>query len=176
MKILSTKFKDLKIIKGITFNDNRGSFRELYRNTFFKKKQLIFWSCSKSKKNVVRGLHLQTKFAQGKFISVVKGEIFDVAVDLRKNSKTYGKYFSIRLSEKNSNSIFIPGGFAHGFCSLKKENLVFYGFTNYRSQIHEVGILWNDPFIKVKWPVKKPIISSKDKNNITLKNFQNLYL
>ena len=176
MKILSTNFKDLKIIKGIAFNDKRGSFREVYRSTFFKKKQLIFWIHSKSKKNVVRGLHLQTRFEQAKFISVVKGEIFDVAVDLRKNSNTYGKYFSVSLSEKNSYSIYIPEGFAHGFCALGKENLVIYGLTNYRSQKHEVGILWNDPVLNIKWPVKKPIISLIDKKNITLRKFQNINL
>jgi dTDP-4-dehydrorhamnose 3,5-epimerase len=175
MKILSTSFKDLKIIQGNTFNDNRGFFREIYRNTFFKKKKFIFWFCSKSKKNVIRGLHLQTKFKQDKFLAVIKGEIFDVALDLRKNSKTYGKYFSIYLSEKNSKSVFLPAGFAHGFCGLGKENLIFYGCTNYRSEKHEVGLLWNDPAIKIKWPVKKPIVSSKDKKNVTLSNFQNLY-
>ena len=175
MKILSTKFKDLKIINGVTFADKRGFFREIYRNTFFKKKKFIFWFCSMSKKNVIRGLHLQTKFKQDKFLAVIKGEIFDVALDLRKNSKTYGKYFSIYLSEKNSKSVFLPAGFAHGFCGLGKENLIFYGCTNYRSEKHEVGLLWNDPAIKIKWPVKKPIVSSKDKKNVTLSNFQNLY-
>ena len=176
MKILSTSFKDLKIIQGNTFNDNRGFFREIYRNTFFKKKKLIFWSLSKSKKNVVRGMHLQKKFAQDKFITVIKGEIYDVVVDLRPSSKTYGKYFSIRLSAKNSKSIFIPAGFAHGFCNLGKENLVFYGCSNYWSQKNEVGILWSDADLKIKWPVKKPIVSSKDKKNISLSKFRCLYL
>ena len=175
MKVLNTRFKDLKVIQGITFKDNRGFFREIYRNTFLKKKKFIFWSLSKSKKGVVRGLHLQTKFKQAKFLSVVKGEIYDVALDLRKGSKTYGRYFSIHLSEKNSKSVFLPAGFAHGFCGLGKENLVFYGCTNYRSIKHEVGILWNDPAIRIKWPLKKSIVSSKDKKNITLNKFQNLY-
>ena len=175
MKILSTKFKDLKIINGVTFADKRGFFREIYRNTFFKKKKFIFWFCSMSKKNVIRGLHLQTKFKQGKFLAVLKGEIFDVAVDLRKNSKTYGKYFSIYLSEKNSKSVFLPAGFAHGFCGLGKENLVFYGCTNYWSEKHEVGLLWNDPTIKIKWPIKNPTVSSKDKKNVTLNYFQKFY-
>ena len=131
---------------------------------------------SKSKKNVLRGFHLQKKFQQGKFVSVVKGKIFDVVLDLRKKSKTYGKHFSIILSEKNSTSLFIPAGFAHGYCCLENENIVLYGLTNYRSKKNELGILWNDKTLKIKWPTKKPIISSKDKNNITFEKYKNLYL
>ena len=175
MKILSTRFKDLKIIQGNTFNDNRCFLREIYRNTFFKKKKLMFWSLSGSKKNVVRGMHLQKKFAQDKLITVLKGAIFDVAVDLRRSSKTYGKYFSIRLSAKNSKSLFIPAGFAHGFCNLGKENLVFYGCSNYWSQKNEVGILWNDADLKIKWPVKKPLVSKKDQNNLSLLEYIKMY-
>ena len=107
---------------------------------------------------------------------MIKGIIFDVALDLRKKSKTYGKQYSIVLSDKNSTSIFIPAGFAHGFCSLESDNLVFYGCTNYRSKKNEIGILWNDKTLKIKWPIKKPIISSKDKNNITFEKYKNLYL
>ena len=126
---------------------------------------------SKSKKNVLRGLHLQTKLQQDKFISVVKGEIFDIVVDLRKNSRTYGKKYSTILSAKNSTSVFIPAGFAHGFCGLENENLVFYGCTNYRSKKNEVGILWNDKNLKIKWPTKKPLVSKKDKKNLSFKEF-----
>ena len=97
-----------------------------------------------SKKNIIRGLHIQTKNPQGKFITVIKGKIFDVAVDLRKKSKTYGKYFSKILSEKNSLSIYIPPGFAHGFCALDKENFVVYGCTQYRNARSEIGIKYND--------------------------------
>ena len=175
MKIFNTKFHGLKIIKGINFHDKRGYFREVFRNTFFKNKNFIFWCVSKSKKNVLRGLHIQPKFQQDKFVSVIKGKIFDVVLDLRKKSKTYGKYYSIILSEKNAISLFIPAGFAHGFCSLEKDNLVFYGCTNYRSKKDEVGILWNDDSLKIKWPIKKPIISRKDKNNISFDKFKNLY-
>jgi len=120
---------------------------------------------SKSRKNVIRGLHMQKKIQQDKFISVVKGRIFDVVLDLRKKSRTYGKHFSITLSDKNSKSLFIPAGFAHGFCGLEKENIVFYGCTNYRSKRNEIGILWDDKKLKIKWPVKNPSISKKDKNN-----------
>ena len=137
-------------------------------------KNLFFGACRNQKKNVLRGLHLQTKFQQGKFVSVIKGKIFDVVVDLRKKSKTYGKKHSIILSNKNSTSLFVPAGFAHGFCSLENESIVFYGCTNYRSKRDEVGILWNDKVLKIKWPIRKPIISRKDRKNITLEKFNNL--
>ena len=176
MKIVNTRFHGLKIIRGMNHRDKRGYFRETFRNSFFKNKNFIFWCMSKSKKNVLRGLHLQKKFQQHKFVSVIKGKIFDVVLDLRKKSKTYGKYYSIILSEKNAISLFIPAGFAHGFCGLENDNLVFYGCTNYRSKKDEVGILWNDDSLKIKWPIKKPIISGKDKNNITFEKYKNLYL
>ena len=175
MKITNTKFYNLKIIRGVNHYDKRGYFREIFKNNFFRNKNFIFWCVSKSKKNVIRGLHLQKKSQQDKLVSVVKGKIFDVVVDLRKKSKTYGKHSSIILSDKNSTSYFIPAGFAHGFCGLEKENLVFYGCTNYRSKKNEIGILWNDKTLKIKWPIKKPIISGKDKNNLTFKKFKELY-
>ena len=171
MKIISTRFHGLKKIKGINYSDKRGYFREIFKNNFFKNKKLIFCCVSKSKKNVIRGFHLQKKLQQDKLISVIKGKIFDVAVDLRKKSKTYGKHYSITLSEKNSTSLFIPAGFAHGFCGLENDNFVFYGFTNYRSKKNEVGILWNDKTLKVKWPTTKPLLSKRDKNNITFEKF-----
>ena len=176
MKIINTKFYGLKIIKGVNHYDKRGYFRETFKNDLFKNKKLIFWCMSKSKKNVIRGLHLQKKFQQDKLVAVIKGKIFDVVVDLRKKSKTYGKHYSITLSDRNSTSLFIPAGFAHGFCGLKNNNLVFYGFTNYRSKNDEIGILWNDQKLKIKWPITKPILSKKDKNNITFENYKNIYL
>ena len=175
MKIVNTKFQGLKIIKGINYYDNRGYFRETFKNSFFQDKKFIFWCMSKSKKNVIRGLHLQKKFRQDKFVSVVKGKIFDVVVDLRKKTKTYGKKYSIILSEKNSTSLFIPAGFAHGFCTMAKENLVFYGCTNYRSKDDEIGILWNDSELKIKWPIKNPIISQKDRKLRTFYDFKKFY-
>ena len=172
MKVLNTKFKGLKILKDINYYDTRGYFREILKKNYFGKRNFVFWCMSKSKRNVLRGLHLQTKFPQDKLVSVIKGRIFDVVVDLRKKSKTYKKKYSIILSEKNSKSIYIPFGFAHGFCGLDKENIVLYGCTNYRSKISEVGILWNDSSLKIKWPVNKPIISKKDKNNMSIESFK----
>ena len=121
----------------------------------------------------MRGLHIQTKFPQAKFLTVIKGEIFDVAVDLRKKSKTFGKFFSITLSNKSYSSIYIPEGFAHGFCCLRKENIVYYCNSNYRDKKSETGIRWNDPDINIKWPIKNPILSVKDKNNLSLKQYYN---
>jgi len=175
MKIINTNFHGLKIIKGINYHDKRGYLREIFKNNFFKNEKFIFWCISRSKKNVIRGLHLQTKFKQGKFVSVIKGKIFDVVLDLRKKSKTYGKYYSIILSEKNSTSLFIPAGFAHGYYSLEKDNLVFYGCTNYRSKDDEIGILWNDSELKIKWPIKNPIISQKDRKLRAFYDFKKFY-
>jgi len=176
MKVTNTKFSGLKIIQSKKYQDNRGFFKEDFKKKFFLGKKFVFGCTSTSKKNVVRGLHLQTKFPQGKYVSVLKGAIFDVAVDLRKNSKTFGKYFKIILSEKNAKSLFIPAGFAHGFLSLKKENIVYYLCTNYRSSQNEVGLLWNDKDLKIKWPIKNPNISKKDRKNLKIKEFKKLYI
>ena len=162
MKKIKTKFKDLFLVKGISHNDNRGFFRELIHQKIVPKK-IVFTVISKSKKNVLRGLHFQTINPQGKFLSVIKGKIFDVAVDLRKNSKTYLKYFGCELSDKNNISIYIPPGFAHGVYSYDRENIVSYGCTNYRHKNSEKGLIWNDASLNIKWPKKKPIISKKDK-------------
>lgn len=169
MKILKTKFKNLFIFKSKNFFDNRGHFRELALEKKIKKK-LIFTVMSKSKKNVLRGLHMQKKFKQGKYISCLKGEILDVVVDCRKKSKTFGKHFKIILSEKNCKSIYIPPGFLHGFLGLSKENIVIYGCTNYRDQKSEIGVSWNDKDLKINWNIKSPILSKKDSQNLKFKD------
>ena len=168
MKIKKTKFKDLFIIENQKFVDVRGEFRELLVEKKIKMK-FPFNVVSISKKNVIRGLHYQLKKPQGKFISVLKGKILDVVVDLRKNSKTFGKHFKIILSERNCKSIFIPEGFAHGFSCFGKENIVIYSCTNYRNPSGERGILWNDKTLKINWKIKNPILSKKDKNNSKFK-------
>ena len=169
MKILKTKFKDLLIFKSKNFYDKRGYFRELALEKKIKKK-LIFTVMSKSKKNVLRGLHMQKKLKQGKYISCLKGEILDVVVDCRKKSKTFGKHFKIILSEKNCKSIYIPPGFLHGFLGLGKENIVIYGCTNYRDQKSEIGVSWNDKDLKINWNIKSPILSKKDNQNLKFKD------
>ena len=175
MKIISTKFSGLKVIQSKSYKDSRGLFKEDYKKKFFKNKNFVFGCTSSSKKNVIRGLHLQTKYSQEKYVSVLKGAIFDVVVDLRKKSKTYGKHFKTILSDKNAKSLFIPAGFAHGFLSLKEENIIYYTCTNYRSARHEVGILWNDKDLKIKWPIKNPVISKKDKENLKFTEFKKLF-
>jgi|TARA_Y100000768_G_C23860077_1_gene625265 dTDP-4-dehydrorhamnose 3,5-epimerase len=169
MKILKTKFKNLLVFKSKNFFDNRGHFRELALEKKIKKK-LIFTVMSKSKKNVLRGLHMQKKLKQGKYISCLKGEILDVVVDCRKKSKTFGKHFKIILSEKNCKSIYIPPGFLHGFLGLGKENIVIYGCTNYRDQKSEIGVSWNDKDLKINWNIKSPILSKKDNQNLKFKD------
>ena len=169
MKILKTKFKNLFVFKSKNFFDNRGHFRELALEKKIKKK-LIFTVMSKSKKNVLRGLHMQKKLKQGKYISCLKGEILDVVVDCRKKSKTFGKHFKIILSEKNCKSIYIPPGFLHGFLGLDKENIVIYGCTNYRDQKSEIGVSWNDRDLKINWNIKSPILSKKDSQNPKFKD------
>ncbi len=172
--IKQTKFKNLFLIKNKTFKDSRGYFKEIIRENKIKEK-FPFFVMSYSKKNVIRGIHLQIKKPQGKFITVIKGKIFDVAIDFRKNSKTFGKIFTCTLSEKNSNSIFIPAGFAHGFQSLDKENYIIYSCTNYRDKNSEVTININDKNLNIKWPLKKQIVSKKDKNGISFIKFKKKY-
>ena len=171
MKIKKTKFKDLIVFKSKNYYDKRGLFRELALKNKIKKK-LIFTVVSKSKKNVLRGLHMQKKFKQGKYVSVLKGKILDVAVDCRKKSKTFGKHFKIVLSERNCNSIFIPPGFLHGFLGLEKENIIVYSCTNYRNKKSEISVKWNDKDLNINWQIKKPILSRKDSDNFEFKEIQ----
>ena len=165
MNIIKTKFKGLLIYQKDTFEDSRGYFRELYIQKHFKTK-FPFDVMSFSKKNVLRGLHLQLKKPQAKLITVLRGEIFDVCVDCRKNSKTFGKFFSINLSDKENKSLLIPAGFAHGFCSLTNNVVLHYKCSTYRNAKSEIGLMWNDNDLKINWPVKKYILSKKDKKNI----------
>ena len=169
------KIDGLFIIKNKKFIDRRGYFKELYRENIIQKR-FPFLVMSFSKKNVVRGLHIQKNKMQGKFVTVLKGKIFDVAVDLRKKSKTFGKYFTTVMSEKNSKSIFIPPGFAHGFLSLDKENFVIYSCTRYRSKDDEIGIKYDDSTLKIKWPSNKIILSDKDKKNLSFEEYKKNYI
>lgn len=170
MKIKKTNFKDLLIFKSKNFSDKRGFFRELSIEKTIKKR-LVFTVISKSKKNVLRGFHMQTKNKQGKYLSVVKGKILDVVIDCRKNSKTFSKKFKIILSQKNAKSIYIPPNFLHAFLTLETENIVVYGCTKYRNKDSETGVMWNDKDLKINWPIKNPVISNKDKKNILFKDF-----
>ena len=174
MKIKSN-FKDLFLIKNRSFKDNRGYFKELIRENVINKK-FPFLVMSFSKKNVIRGLHIQTINSQGKFISVLKGKIFDVVIDLRKNSKTFGRVYKCVLSEKNNTSIYVPPGFAHGFQALENENYIVYSCTKYRNKKSETTIKFDDKELNIKWPIKTFVISAKDKKGISLSEFKKKYL
>ena len=171
MKIIKTSFKGLKIVKLKKHSDKRGNLVETFRENKIQGKRLIFDYRVFSKKNILRGFHFQTKYPQVKYITVLKGKVLDVVIDLRKNSKTFGKYFKIILSENNGLSLYIPSGFAHSYLSLDKENIVYYKLSNYYHPEYESGIIWNDTDIKVNWPIKKPKVSRKDKGLDTYRMF-----
>ena len=171
MKIKNVYITGLKIIKTKMFYDSRGFFKEVFRNNLIKK-NFKFDVMSSSKKNVIRGLHIQTKKPQAKVITVVSGKIMDVAVDLRKNSKTFGKYYSLIISEKSEYSFYIPEGFAHGFLCLSDKCIIHYKCSEYRHKESETTLNWNDQEVKIKWPIKKPILSKKDKIGKDLEFFR----
>ena len=170
MRLLKTKIKGLLIVKTNIYKDNRCFFKEIEKFEILKKK-FIFDCLSFSKKNTLRGLHLQRKKQQAKIITVAQGKILDVVVDLRKKSKTYGKHFSIEISHNSDFSLFIPSGFAHGFLCLSNTCLVYYKCTNYRDQKSEITLKWNDRALNINWPVKKPILSKKDNLGISLSDY-----
>ena len=172
MKLQKTKISGLYIIKSKIFKDKRGYLRETFRNNLINKKNFPFDVMSFSKKKVLRGLHLQTTKPQAKIITVTYGKIYDVAVDLRKNSKTFGKYVGIIISDKSDFSFYIPEGFAHGFMCLSDKCTVNYKCSNYRHAKSEKTLNWNDPYLRIKWPVKKPILSKKDKQGLSLKQIK----
>ena len=171
MKLLSTNIKDIKKVKTKIFKDKRGFFKEIYKNKILKKK-FIFDVMSYSKKGILRGLHIQTKFPQAKLITVTSGKIMDIAVDLRKNSKSFGKYYSTIISQDSDFSLFIPEGFAHDFLCLSQTCTIIYKCSEYRNKKSEKTLRWDDEQVNIKWPVKKPILSSKDKNGKNLDFFK----
>ena len=171
MKIKNVNITGLKVIKTKMFYDSRGFFKEVFRNNLIKK-NFKFDVMSSSKKNVIRGLHIQTKKPQAKVITVVSGKIMDVAVDLRKNSKTFGKYYSLIISDKSEYSFYIPEGFAHGFLCLSDKCIVHYKCSEYRHKESETTLHWGDQEVKIKWPIKKPILSKKDKIGKNLEFFR----
>ncbi|EHI98567.1 MULTISPECIES: dTDP-4-dehydrorhamnose 3,5-epimerase [unclassified Clostridium] len=167
-----TEISGVYIIEPRIFYDNRGYFMEIYNKKHFEKAGLnmnfVQDNESKSTKGVLRGLHFQKRYSQGKLLRVTKGEVFDVAVDLRNDSKTYGKWTGIILSEENKKQFYIPEGFAHGFLVLSDEAIFNYKCTNFYAPEYEEGIIWNDSDINIKWPIDKVeniILSEKDKAN-----------
>lgn len=176
-------FKKLKIpgliyIETDVFGDDRGFFVELFKTSVFKTngivKPIVQVNHSKSFKGVLRGLHYQKPpRAQGKLISVVCGEIFDVTVDIRKGSPTYAHWFGINLEAKTKNMLYVPEGLAHGFYTMSKVAEVIYHCTDEYSKDHERGIIWNDPAVAIAWPVNNPLVSEKDKKFPLLKDADN---
>ncbi len=168
----NTDFEGLIIISHNQIKDNRGYFKESFKKNLLEEKvgyKINF--CQEnivlSKSNVLRGLHFQKKpYAQSKLISVINGKILDIAADMRKDSNTYGKYFSYILSSENHQSIFIPRGFAHGYLSLSENTLINYKVDNYYSKPMEEGIAYNDKYLNIDWKIDtdKLLISEKDKN------------
>jgi len=175
MKVINTKFKGLKIIQQKKNGDSRGNLREIFIKKIIKWDELVFDYATTSKNNVLRGFHFQSKFPQAKFVSVIKGKIIDCVIDLRKNSKTFGKNFKIELSDKNCKSLYIPEGFAHAYYSFSSLNIIYYKLSNYYHPEYEDGILWNDISVKNKWPSSTPIVSKKDKKLKTLSEFIKVY-
>ena len=172
MKLIKTKIDGPMILKSKIYIDRRGYFKEVYRKNILKNLDFPFDIMSFSKKNALRGLHTQTVSPQAKIITVTHGKILDVAVDLRKNSKTFGKCVQVVISDKDDFSFYIPKNFAHGFLCLSKECTVNYKCSEYRNEKSETTINWSDKDINIKWPIKKPILSKKDANGISLIDFK----
>ena len=175
MKIINTGFKDLKIIAHKRHSDFRGSLRETYNKKIINWDKFIFDYATVSKKNVLRGFHFQYKHQQSKLVTVIKGKILDWVIDLRRNLRTFGKTFSIILSENNCKSLYIPRGFAHAYFSMQKENVIYYKLSDYYYHKFEDGIYYNDKDINAKWPKTKLIVSKKDKLLGSFQDFKAKY-
>ena len=166
MRVTSTDIEGVRIIEPRIFDDQRGYFLETYHLNRYKSAGLfeafVQDNLSHSVKNTLRGLHFQITRPQAKLIQVISGEIFDVAVDIRRASPTYARWTGVRLSEKNKRQMYIPRGFAHGFCVLSDSAHVFYKCSDFYDPKDEGGLLWSDPTIAIDWPVTQPIVSEKD--------------
>ena len=177
IKFFDTSIKDLYIIEPQVFGDNRGYFFESYKKEEFDKAGLVYDfvqdNQSRSKKGVLRGLHFQRTHPQAKLVRVIDGEVFDVAVDLRKGSPTYGNWFGAILSGENKKMLMIPRGFAHGFLVLSNSAIFAYKCDDVYHPEDEGGIIWNDPDINIKWPdVQNISLSDKDKKHPKLKEIK----
>lgn len=177
-KKITTPIPDLYIIEPTVFSDDRGFFMESYNKREFEEIGLdmdfVQDNHSRSTKGVLRGLHFQSEHSQGKLVRVINGSVFDVAVDIRKNSSTFGKWFGLILSEENKKMFYVPEGFAHGFLVLSDNVDFVYKCTDFYYPEYDAGIVWNDPDIGIEWPfekygIEKPILSEKDRKLPKLK-------
>jgi dTDP-4-dehydrorhamnose 3,5-epimerase len=181
VEIKTTPFKDLLIIQPAVFPDERGYFFESFNESKFRVQTGLNMSFiqdneSMSSKGVLRGLHFQlSPKAQAKLVRVSKGAVLDVVVDLRRTQPTYGQSFKLVLSAENKTQLFIPEGFAHGFCVLEDHTIFSYKCTNYYSKENERSILWNDPSLAIDWEIENPIISEKDKNAPLLESLPHFF-
>ncbi len=174
MKVISTNIDGLLVVEPNVFGDDRGFFFESFNARRFAEltgveAEFVQDNHSRSAKNVLRGLHYQIEQAQGKLVRVTAGSVFDVAVDLRKSSPTFGKWFGIELSAENKRQLWIPPGFAHGFLVTSDAAEFLYKTTDYYAPQHERAILWNDPAIGIEWPLQgEPLLSGKDQKGALL--------
>lgn len=176
MTVQETPIQGLLIIQPKIFSDDRGYFFESFRLSILEERginlRFVQDNESMSNRGVLRGLHLQAPpKAQAKLLRVVQGSIYDVAVDLRKDSPTYGQYFGIDLTAENKSMLFIPEGFGHGFCCLENQTIVQYKCSDYYAPDHEIGVKWNDATIGIDWPIKDPFLSNKDTKHPALADF-----
>src|SRR6516225_5553086 len=179
MKIIPTAIADVVVLEPRIFTDSRGFFLETYNEHSFAAlgiaERFVQDNESYSKHGVLRGLHFQVERAQGKLVRAVAGEVFDVAVDLRKESATFGKWAGTRLSSMNHQLIWIPKGFAHGFYTLSETAEVAYKVTDFYAPQHERTLLWNDPDLAIRWPLEgEPVLSEKDKAGLSFREVRRL--
>jgi len=175
MKVLNTKIDGVKIIEPKVFGDARGFFLETYEKRRYQsllniELEFVQDNHSRSTKHVLRGLHFQKTNPQGKLVRVVRGEVFDVAVDIRRDSSTYGQWQGVLLSEENKKQFWIPPGLAHGFLVISDIADFEYKCTDYYNPQHEECLLWNDPTVAIEWPITQPLLSDKDKLGKLLKD------
>lgn len=176
MEIVSENLNGVKLIKPKVFEDQRGYFFESFSQAKLAEmgitKPFVQDNQSMSNRGVLRGLHFQKPpYDQGKLVRVIQGSVLDVAVDIRKGSSTYGQHVAFELNAKNKLMLWVPSGFAHGFCTLEDKTIFSYKCTNYYHPESEGGLMWNDSDIAIDWKMDHPILSEKDQNNISLENF-----
>ena len=174
MKVIETPLKGLLLIEPRMFGDERGYFFESYQKERYAEagitRDFVQDNTSRSARNVLRGLHFQVQYPQGKLVCVTRGSVFDVAVDARPGSQTFGHWYGVVLDDVEHRQLYVPPGFAHGFCVLSDTADFMYKCTDYYDPGDEGGVLWNDPDIGVDWPVRDPIINARDMNFPRLKD------
>jgi dTDP-4-dehydrorhamnose 3,5-epimerase len=174
MKVIETELDGVLIIEPEVFNDARGHFLETYNQNRYREcgiiSDFVQDNLSFSKKGTLRGLHYQYPKGQAKLVNVAHGKVYDVTVDIRKGSPSFGKWFATHLSEENKRQLFIPAGFAHGFYAVSDYAVFTYKCSDYYAPDCEGGVLWSDPDLSIDWPVKDPLISAKDAQNPLLKD------